>query len=131
MTSTEIIESLYNAFKNKNYESFRAVCAEDIEWIQNKGFPNGGHHHGTEAVIEKVFKQFEKDWEYFKFKMEEIFESRDGSKVTVIGAYRGEHKQTRKTVEAAAVHIYEIEHQKVKRFRQFTDTAMITAAMRG
>lgn len=65
VTSTEIIESLYSAFKNKDYDSFRALCSEDIEWVQNIVFPNGGHHFGAEAVIENVFKQFEKDWEYF------------------------------------------------------------------
>jgi ketosteroid isomerase-like protein len=130
MTPIEIIKNLYSAFRGKDYDAFRALCSEDIEWIQNKGFPKGGHHHGADAVIKNVFKQFEKDWNYFKFQVEEMFESQDGSKVTVIGAYLGEHKQTGKTVEAPAVHIYEVESRKVKRFRQFTDTAMITAAMK-
>ncbi len=129
MSSTEIIESLYNAFQRKDYDAFRALCSEDIEWIQNVGFPNGGHHHGADAVVKNVFKQFEKDWNYFKFQIEEMFESQDGSKVTVVGTYLGEHKQTRKKVDAAAAHIYEIENWKVKRFRQFTDTAVITAAI--
>ena len=129
MTSTEVIDSLYNTFKNKNYDAFRALCSEDVEWIQNKGFPKGGHHHGADAVIKNVFKQFEKDWNYFNFNIEEMFESQDGSKVAVIGAYVGEHKRTGRKMEAAAVHIYEIENRKVKRFRQFTDTALITAAM--
>lgn len=129
MTNIEIIETLYSAFRNKDDDTFRTLCFDDIEWIQNEGFPNGGHHHGADAVIENVFHQFEKDWNYFKFKVEEMFESQDGSKVTVIGTYLGEHKQTWKTMEAAAVHTYEIEDQKVKKFRQFTDTALIQAAL--
>ncbi len=131
MSAIEIIETLYRAFQNKDYDAFRALCSEDVEWIQNKGFPKGGHHHGVDAVIKNVFKQFQKDWNYFNFNMEEMFESQDGSKVTVIGAYVGEHKRTGKKMEAAAVHIYEIENRKVNRFRQFTDTAMITAAIEG
>lgn len=127
MSSIEIIENLYSAFQHKDYDSFRALCSEDMEWIQNKGFPKGGHHRGADAVINNVFQQFEKDWNYFKFQIEEMFESENGSRVTVVGAYVGEHKQTGKTVEAAAAHIYEIEHSKVKRFRQFTDTALIQA----
>ena len=130
MTNIEIIKNLYNAFRDKNYSDFVALCSHDIEWIQNRGFPNGGHHRGTDAVIKNVFQQFEDDWNYFKFDIEEMFESADGSKVTVIGTYIGEHKQTRKTVEALAAHIYEIEGLKVKRFRQFTDTALIVAALR-
>jgi ketosteroid isomerase-like protein len=79
-------------------------------------------------VIENVFQQFEKDWTYFKFRIDEMFESGNGSRVVVAGAYLGEHRQTRKTIEAAAVHLYDMEDSKVKRFRQFTDTSMITSA---
>jgi ketosteroid isomerase-like protein len=131
MTSVEIIENLYSAFRNKNYDSFRTLCSKDIEWIQNEGFPKGGHHHGADEVIKNVFQQFEKDWTYFKFRIDEMLESRDSSRVFVVGAYLGEHQQTHKTIEAASVHLYDIENQKVKRFRQFTDTAIITSALPG
>ena len=66
-------------------------------------------------MIKNVFQQFEKDWNYFKFQIEEMFESGDGSRVTVVGAYLGEHKQTQKVVKAATVHIFEIGHLKVKK----------------
>jgi len=131
MSSLEIIENLYSAFRDKDYDSFRALCSEDVEWIQNKGFPKGGRFHGADEVIKNVFHPFEKDWTYFKFSIDEMFESGDGSRVVVVGAYLGEHRQTRKTTEAAAVHLYEIEHSKVKRFRQFADTAMIAVALPG
>jgi ketosteroid isomerase-like protein len=131
MTSVEIIENLYSAFRNKDYDAFRALCSEDIEWIQNKGFPKGGHHYGAEAVIKNVFQQFDKDWTYFKFRIDEMFESRGGSRVIVVGAYLGKHQQTHKTIEAAAAHLYDIEDHKVKRFRQFTDTAIIASALPG
>ena len=129
MTAMEIIENLYSTLQNKDYGAFRELCSENLEWIQNKGFPKGGHHHGADAVIKNVFQQFEKDWNTFKFKRKELFESKDGTKVTVIGSYIGEHKQTRKTVDAATVHIFELKHSKVRRFRQFTDTATIRAAL--
>ena len=128
MTNIEIIENLYSAFRNKDYDSFRTLCSEDVEWIQNEGFPKGGHHRGANAVIKEVFQQFDKDWTYFKYRIDEMIESRDGSRVIVVGAYLGQHQQTRKTIEAAAIHLYDIENQKVKRFRQFTDTARIIEA---
>ena len=89
MSSLGIIENHYKASQSKDYDSFRALCSEDIEWMQNKGFPKSGHHHGAEAVIKNVLQQFEKDWNVFKFEKQELFESKDGSKVTVIGAYIG------------------------------------------
>ena len=36
-------------------------------WIQNKGFPTGGHHVGPDAVVEKVFKRFAMDWQSWRF----------------------------------------------------------------
>ena len=125
----EIIETLYRAFKSKDYELFRNICDADIEWIPKKGFPNGGPHHRAEAVIQNVFKRFNDDWEYFKFDIEEMVESKDGSKVIVTGSYLGRHKRTRKLLEASAAHYYAIENQKVKRFQQLADTAMIVAAI--
>lgn len=129
MNSIEIIENLYRASQSKDFDAFRALCSKDIEWIQCIGFPNGGHHYGADAVIKNVFKQFEKDWESFRFKADEMFESREGSRVTVIGAYIGKHKLTHQGVTAATAHLFEIENRKVKKFRQFTDTAVIRAAL--
>jgi len=129
MSSIQIIKTLYKAFKRKDNELFRKICDEDIEWIQNKGFPNGGHYHGADAVIQKVFQRLNDDWQDFKFKIEDMYEVKDSSKVFVIGTYIGKHKQTQKKIDASAVHFYEIENQRVKRFRQFTDTAVIVAAI--
>jgi len=128
MSSIELVETLYDAFKRKDYALFRRICDDGLEWIQNQGFPNGEHHRGVDAVIEKVFKKFDEDWEYFKFNIEEMFESRDGSKVMVLGTYNGKHKLTGKQIKATAAHLYEIKNQKVKTFRQFADTAVIVAA---
>jgi len=130
MSSIKIIETLYQAFQKKDYVLLRQICDEDLQWIQNKGFPNGEHHRGIDVVIQKVFKKFDEDWEYFKFNIEEMFESKDGSKVIVIGSYIGKHKSTGKQFDASAAHLYEIKNQKVKTFRQFADTAIIVSALR-
>ena len=81
-----------------------------------------------EAVIKNVFKKFDDDWEYFKFTINEMIESRDGFRVIVTGSYIGKHNLTGKQIEATAAHLYEIKNQKVKAFRQFADTAVIVAA---
>ena len=129
MSSIEIIETLYRAFENKDYELFRSICDADIVWIQNKGYPHGCNYHGAEAVIQNVFKRFNDDWEYFEFAIEDMVECKDGLKVIVTGTYLGRHKRTQKLLEASAAHHYTIENQKVKRFQQFADTALIVAAI--
>lgn len=128
MTSIQIIEQVYQAFENRDYDLFRQVCDADVEWIQNPGFPNGGRHRGPEAVIQNVFETFSDDWDYFRFDMEDRFASADETRVMVTGIYAGRYRRTGKEMEAAAAHVYELADRKVKRFRQFTDTAVILAA---
>ncbi len=128
MSNIKLIETLYSSFKNKDYDLIRKLCADDLEWIQNAGFPNGAHHRGIDSVVDNVFKRFNDEWDYFKFEIEDMFESKDDSQVVVLGAYVGRHKTTQKEMKAAAVHLYEIENQKIKKFRQFADTAVIVAA---
>ena len=41
MTNIEVIQELYRAFREKDYDSFRSICTENLEWIQNEGFPGG------------------------------------------------------------------------------------------
>ncbi|MGK3984951.1 hypothetical protein WME99_18025 [Sorangium sp. So ce136] len=52
MSNVALIERLYRAVREKDQESFRSVCAPDLEWIQNEGLDVDGHHqlHQVERV---------------------------------------------------------------------------------
>ncbi len=67
MTNLEIIKELYRAFGEKDYEAFLNITTEDIEWIQNEGFPNGATYKGASIVIERVFKANSNNWEGFTY----------------------------------------------------------------
>lgn len=127
MDNIFLIKTLYESFRKKDYDTVRQLCSSDIEWIQNKGFPNGAHHKGIETVIEKVFKGFANDWSSFGFEAKEYLGS--DSTVTVLGHYYGQHLKTGKNFKASTAHVYNIHHGKVIRFRQYTDTQIIVASM--
>lgn len=127
MNNIELIKSMYKAFADRDHQTLTQICHPQIEWIQNKGFPNGGHNIGIEAIIENVFNSFAKLWLDFKFEKLEFLDS--GKAVTVIGFYQGTNKETEKSFHSDTVHVFEIENNQVKRFRQFADTKMMWDAI--
>jgi uncharacterized protein len=127
MSNVDVIKGLYHAFGAKDYDAFSRMCDPELEWIQNPGFPNGTRHEGAEAVIEKVFKSFNKTWEDWRFVIEEYLDT--GNTVVVIGYYEGVHRVTHKSFRSSATHVYDLKGGKLRRFRQFTDTKVIWDAM--
>jgi ketosteroid isomerase-like protein len=41
MTNLQIVQELYRAFREKDYDAFLNLCTSDLVWIQNEGFPQG------------------------------------------------------------------------------------------
>ncbi len=122
-----IIRRLYEVFGQKDWDAFRGLCADDIVWVQNEGFPGGGTHHGADAIIENVFKGFKNEWHGWSYDIDEYLDA--GHAVVVLGSYRGTHVTTGKSMTAAAAHVYDLRDGRITRFRQYTDTAMLIRAM--
>lgn len=127
MTNLEVIQELYRAFREKDYDAFRQICTPDLEWIQNEGFPQGRTYKGAEAVVEEVFKFNNERWEMFSFHIDRYLDA--GNSVIVIGVYVGCHRQTQKSLHAVAAHVYDLINGKVCRFQMFADTKTIWDSM--
>ena len=127
MTNLEIVQELYRAFREKDYEAFLRLCTPDLEWIQNKGFPRGETRRGARAVVDGVFKTFDNEWHTWSFEIEQYLDA--GETIIVIGGYSGHHRKSNKTVHAPAAHVYDLAGGKISRFRQFADTKVIWDAM--
>lgn len=123
MNNLEIVQQLYRAFREKDYDAFLRICTPDLEWIQNDGFPQGRTYHSAIAVVEGVFKANDERWSEFSFEIDQYLAAEDS--VIVIGAYVGYNRQSGKTLRAAAAHIYDLLDNKVWRFRMFADTKTI------
>jgi ketosteroid isomerase-like protein len=125
MTNIEIIQELYRAFREKDYNAFLHICTPDLEWIQNEGFPQGATYQGAASVVEGVFKSNDERWEQFSFRVDRYLDA--GDSVIVIGAYVGFNRQTQKSLCAVAAHV--LVDSKVYRFRMFADTKTIWNSM--
>ncbi|XGV98718.1 MAG: nuclear transport factor 2 family protein [Leptolyngbya sp. BL-A-14] len=126
-TNVEVIQELYRSFRERDYAAFQHLCTPDIEWIQNKGFPGGATYRGAEAVIEGVFKANDLRWDGFSFQIEQYLDA--GDSVIVVGIYRGMHRHSQKTFQAAAAHLYRLVDGKVARFHMFADTKILWDAL--
>ncbi|MGL5836822.1 MAG: nuclear transport factor 2 family protein [Waterburya sp.] len=127
MNSIEVVKELYRAFREQDYDTFLRLSTEDIEWIQNEGFPGGATYIGASAIIEGVFKANSDKWSDFAYHIEEILDA--GNSVIVIGKYTGRDRLFGKAMSAAAAHIYDLHDGKIARFRMFADTKSIWNAM--
>ena len=127
MNNIEVIRELYRAFRAKDYDAFLSISTEDLEWIQNEGFPGGATHKGASEVVEKVFKANTNNWEGFAYQIEQYLDA--GKSVIVIGTYIGQHRISGKSMDAAAAHVYDLRDGKVCRFRMFADTKTIWDAI--
>lgn len=127
MSNIEIIQELYRAFHKKDYNAFLHICADDLEWVQNEGFPGGTTRRGAAEVIEGVFKANDSNWEGFAYQIEQFLDA--GDSIVVIGQYVGHHRISGKSMRASAAHVYDLRDGKVCRFRMFADTKAIWDAM--
>ena len=125
-SNKEIIQRLYQFFRQKEFDQLRLLLKEDIRWEQMKGFPNGGIHTGREQVISLVLAGFDTNWEGWKAVVEEFIEA--GDSVMVTGYYEGVYRQTGKYMKADFLHHYQLADAQVAAFKQYTDTFEIYAA---
>jgi ketosteroid isomerase-like protein len=105
----------------------RALFHPDIEWNQNAGFPDGGRHVGVDVVLDDVFGRFRTEWSAWQVDVHEYLDA--GDTIVAIGEYHGTYQSTGKSMSAAFAHVYDLRDGRITRFRQFTDTAMLRAAM--
>lgn len=127
MSNLATVQHLYDAFGRRDWPAVRELFAPDIEWIQNEGFPNGGRHVSAHAVLNDVFTKFRDEWTSWQALVTEWLDA--GSAIVALGEYRGTHRATGKATVAVFAHVYEVRDGRITRFRQFTDTALIQAAM--
>jgi ketosteroid isomerase-like protein len=127
MSSLDIVKGLYASFASKDAEGIARVMDPDIVWEQNAGFPGGGTWRGLASVSENVFARLRREFGGWVTEVREWIDA--GDTVVAIGEYRGTNLATGRSFAAAFAHVLEVRGGRVVRFRQFTDTAMVRAAM--
>ena len=126
MTNSELIQKFYHAFKNKDSETYLALCDDNIEWMLSEGMPNGGVFVGKDAVFKNYFPKMLSNFKEFHAIPEHITDMKDH--VMVTGKYQGISKAG-KSFTVSFSHVYQIKDNKIVQFRQFTDTEKIVESL--
>ncbi len=119
--SVEVVKGVYAAFARGDVPAVLGAFTDQIEWYEAEGMPYGGLHRGGEAVAQNVFGPITEDVEGFAVTPEELMAS--GDSVAAVVRYTGTGKVTGKPLDLTAVHVMDVEGDKIARFRQFIDTA--------
>ena len=127
-SNTDIVRELYAAFARGDVPAVLRALAADVSWTEAEGFPYGGTYSGVDAVLQNVFMKLGTEWEGFSAVPAEFFAERES--VVALGTYSGKYKASGKRFSAPFAHVWQLEHGKVARFRQFTDTAVVQRALR-
>ena len=115
-----VVQAFYSALKHGDLERARTLLHHDVEWIQCRGFPGGGHHRGAEVLFREAFPRIAAEWRDFATATDEFLSA--GHSVVVIGRYSGVHTRTGRAMEAAFAHVYDVSEGRITRLRQIADT---------
>jgi hypothetical protein len=127
MSNEELIKQFYIAFKNKDESTYLKLCDDDIEWITSEGMPNGGTYTGKKEVFKNYFPNMLINFKEFHAIPDQILSLEDH--IMVNGKYLGVTKHDKK-LDVSFSHIFLIKENKIKQFRQFTDTQKIQDALK-
>ena len=124
-----IVKSTYEGkTSTENGQNLQRYVAQEIEWTEAAGFPLAGTYVGFPAIAEHVFKPLSKDWQDYRFVVEDYVA--DGDKVVAYGTYSGKYRTTNKSFEARVTHVWQLRDRKIIRFEQFVDSVPVVVAMK-
>jgi len=124
------VQSLYAAYSRGEIATLLNACTPDVEWESGgRGgeYPAFGPRKGAEAV-QDFFRTVAESLDFTEFSPREFYADKDT--VFVLGRYAVIMKRSGHSTAADWVHIFTFRGGKVASFREFTDTAAITAAYR-
>ena len=116
----DVVRSAYEAMARGDVPGVFATMAEDVDWYESEGLPNGGHYRGPAEIGEGVFGPLFADFPDFSVTPEE-FIGDDGT-IAVVVRYRGTASRTQSRLDRPAVHVWDVDNGRIVRFRQFLDT---------
>lgn len=124
--SRALVARIYADFARGDVAAVLAALAPEVEWTEAAGSPYGGTYRGAGQVQAGVFARLHADWAAFAVEPAQFIA--DGDEVVAIGTYRARHARTGRGLEAPFAHAWTLHDGRVVRFRQFADTALMSAA---
>ena len=123
-----LIDGLYASFAKGDVPAVLAALDPQVVWREADGFPTAGTFTGPDAVLQGVFMPLGTDWDGFSVTPDETVTN--GDRVIGLGHYAGTYKATGKSFRVPFAHAWRIAGGKIVNFQQYTDTALVQAAMK-
>jgi len=123
--NVDILRKGYEAFNRADIDTVMGLMDPHIEWQESdvEGLPQGGTHHGPEAVANNVFGAIVGNWDDFQAVPAEFLDA--GERVVVLGHVQGRGKASGKTLDALYAHGWTLRNGKAVHFRAYADTAKV------
>jgi uncharacterized protein len=126
-SNVQIIQAHYDASARGDIAGMMADVSPAARWTEMAGFPCAGTWVGPDEVVRNVFQVLGRDWSDYRFTLERLIDG--GNEIVGVGTYSGTFKATGVAMSARAVHVWGLEHGRIVRFEQFTDTLLVARAM--
>lgn len=128
-TDTTTVESWYYGISTRDWDLLRSITACDIDFHVAQGFPAGGHYRGQAEVFDVFFPTAFASWSEFITEMDEVIDA--GDVIVVRGRYVGTAAISAVDFEVPFAHIWRLENGLLCWLQQYTDTALLRAAIEG
>lgn len=124
-----VVEGLYKAFSAGDIPTVLAGMDPEVVWNEAEGnaYADGNPYVGPDAVLKGIFERVGADHEYFKLQDIQLHEM-SGNKVLATLRYDGKVKETGKTYNVQAAHLWTLKEGKVVAFQQYVDTKQLAEA---
>jgi uncharacterized protein len=128
--SLALVQRFYSLLGAGDAPGALALLDPEIEWTEAERTPYfTGTMHGVDAVVAELFGPLNADFDDFKTVPHEFVT--EGMRVVAFGTYTGIVKKTRRLMSAPFVHFWTVSSGRLRRFRQYTDSAPWSEALHG
>jgi ketosteroid isomerase-like protein len=126
-TPTQVITSVYDAFKRGDIPHILDLIAPQAPWQQSKTLPWGGDYVGPQGAGE-FFHKLDASMETVSFEPVENIEV--GDEVLSFGTYTGRSRATGRTGSAGWMFRWKVRNGKIVSWTSYIDTAALLSAMK-
>lgn len=128
--NTAVIDGLYKSFSAGDIPAVLALLDEKVVWMEAEGnaYADGNPYIGPDAVLDGVFARVGADHEFFKLENVQLHEM-SNNKVLATLRYNAKTKETGKSYNVQAAHLWTLKDGKIIAFQQYVDTKTLHDAV--
>jgi uncharacterized protein len=127
-SNVQVVQEAYAAFNRGDIEGILDRCADDVDWrtYGPETIRETKPRHGKQEV-QQFFGEVNADWDFTSFEPQQYIAQ--GDNVICLGRYAGTSKATGRAFACEFAMHFVLQDDKVTRFREYTDTANMLAAL--